>query len=152
MSLEQDSPIHLGVSPYAQSYIQDRATDLMTSTCRVFKPSTGVSSGTYDPVTGQVTAGPGAVKYEGPCRLWEVPGGQGIVIGDQEVVVTQTYFALPYWVTPLPEKDDVIQMLTSDDPDLVGRSISIMSTIRGGGLRASRRFQVQVSDSKKASW
>ena len=152
MNLDQSSAVHLGVSPYAQGYIQDRAMDLMTSTCRVYTPSTGINTGTYDPVTGKVTATPGTIKYEGPCRLWEVPGGQTIVVGDQELSVTQTYLSMPYWVTPLPERDDVIQILTSDDPDLVGRSVSIVSTIRGGGLRASRRFQVQVADSKKATW
>lgn len=150
MTLGEDSPIHLGVSPFSQGYIQDRALDLMTSRCRIFKPSVG--PGTYDKATGKVTAGVGTFKYEGPCRLWEVPGGQNVVIGDQEINVTQTYFSLPYWVTPLPEKDDVIQILESDDPDLVGRSIIVKSTVRGGGLRASRRFLVEVSDSKKATW
>lgn len=150
MSLGNDSHIQLGVSPFSQTFLQDHATDLMTSSCRVYTPNLGV--GTYDRVTGRVTAGDPVIKYEGPCRIWEVPGGQQIIVGDEEITVTQTYLSLPYWITPLPENDDIIQVIESDDPDLVGRTLSVVSTVRGGGLRASRRFQVKISESKKATW
>lgn len=150
MGLSNDSPVRLGVSPYAQRFIQNRALHLMTSTCVIYTPN--VSDATYDPVTGTAGAAAPAYRYEGPCRLWEVPGGQSVVVGDQEVTITQTYFALPFWVTPLPERGDTIEILTSDDADLVGRTVSIKSTIRGGGLRASRRFLVEVADSPKSSW
>jgi hypothetical protein len=150
MTLADDSPIFMRVSPYSQAYIQNKAQELMNSRVKIFTPDLG--GGTYDPVTGDVTPGEGTFKYEGPARIWEVPGGQNIVIGEEEVTVTQTYLSIPYWVMPLPEMDDVIAVLESDDPDLVGRTVIIQNTIRGGGLRASRRFQVQVSDSKKSEW
>lgn len=150
MGLSNDSRVALGVSPYAQGFIQDRATDLMTSTCQIFTPNLG--DGQYDAVSGTVGTAAPTYKYEGPCRLWEVPGGQSVVVGDQEVNITQTYFALPFFVSPLPERGDTIQILTSDDPDLEGRTVVIKSTVRGGGLRASRRFLVEVADSPKSTW
>jgi hypothetical protein len=144
-----DSVIRLQIPPFAVEYIREADTSLMTSTCRIFTPDITTN---YNPATGRVTSGPGTTKYTGPCRVWEVPAGQQVVVGGEELVTVQTYFSIPYSVFPLPEAEDVVAIITSDDPDLVGRSLSIISTVRGGGLRASRRFLVQVSDSKRASW
>lgn len=140
------SPIDLRISPYAKTYIRDRATDLMNATVRINKPAPA-----YDPVTRTTTNTEGPVKYEGPARIWEVPGGQQIIIGDQEIVVTQSNMSIP-WDAPVPEVDDLIIVVDSDDSDLVGRSINIESMVRGGGLRASRRFEVSISSSKKDTW
>jgi len=136
------------VSPYAAQYIRNKAVDLMNGACRITKPGEVV----YDKATRTSRVAEGALKYEGPCRLWEVPAGSQVVVGDEQITVSQTYFSIPHWVMPLPEADDIILITTSDDPDLAGRMIKIMSTVRGGGLRASRRFQVRVSDSKKDTW
>ena len=81
-----------------------------------------------------------------------MPGGQQIVVGDEEITITKTQFSIPYWVMPLPEEDDIVVMIESVDPDLVGRTLSIQSVVRGGGLRSSRLFQVQIAESKKSTW
>jgi hypothetical protein len=148
MSLSPNgSPINLRISPYATVYIRDRATDLMNAKVRINKPVPA-----YDPATRTTTNTEGPVKYEGPCRIWEVPGGNQIVIGDEEFVITQSYMSIPWNVSPLPEVDDLIIVVDSDDADLIGRSINIESAVRGGGLRASRKFEISISTSKKDTW
>jgi hypothetical protein len=62
-----------------------------------------------------------------------------------------TYLSIP-WDAPLPESDDIITITKSVDTDLVGRSVSITAITRGGGLRASRVFTVQLQDSELAAW
>lgn len=145
--LRGSSAIHMQVSSFARDHIRQRATDLMNCRVRITRPGSA-----YDPVTRRDSNTEGELLYEGPARVWEVPAGQQIVIGDDEVTVTSTYLSLPFWVYPLPEDDDLIVVIDSDDPDLTGRSLNVESTVRGGGLRASRRFQVTVSTSKKTSW
>ena len=146
-NLAQDSPIRMQIGTYPRDHIRQRATDLMSARVKISRPGT-----TYDPVTRRDISTEGDILYEGPARIWEVPAGQQVVIGEEEIVVTSTYLAIPFWVQPLPESDDLIVVTQSDDEDLVGRSLDIVSTVRGGGLRASRRFQVKISESKKRSW
>lgn len=141
------TPIFMQVSAYARDHIRQRATDLMNCTVRMTRPGTE-----YDPVTRRQISTEGLLIYEGPARVWEVPSGNQVMIGEEEIVVTSTYLTIPYWVQPLPESDDLVVVLASDDPDLTGRSLSIESVVRGGGLRASRRFQVTISESKKSTW
>lgn len=146
--MQENTPIRLAISRYAQKYSQNRTTDMMVDRCRIYKPG----APGYNPSTGRSTNTAGDLKYEGPCRLWEVPGGQQIVVGDEEITITKTQFSIPYWVMPLPEEDDIVVMIESVDPDLVGRTLSIQSVVRGGGLRSSRLFQVQIAESKKSTW
>jgi hypothetical protein len=147
------SAINLKVSRYAQRYIRDKATELMPGTCRFYAPPNTDDPGNYNPTTGDWSSGAITVKWTGPCRIWEVAAGQQVVVGEQEIVTTQTYLSLPFDVTPLPEHDDIIEVLTyPDDPDLVGRTVSIEDFVRGGGLRASRRFLVTVQSSNKSTW
>lgn len=134
------------ISPFAKSYLRRRATEQLWDACRIYKQ-------------GKMTVGdnfsarrsPAVIKYEGACRLWEVPASSQVVIGDSQLVVSQTYLSLP-WDAPVPESDDIVLITKSDDPDLVGRTVSIVSVVRGGGLRGTRKFTVKVLDSKKETW
>lgn len=119
----------------------------MVDECRIWTPGAPVVA----PGTKIATRGVKELKYEGPCRLWEAQSGSQVVIGDEQVAMTQTYLSLPY-NSPIPEADDVCQITKSEDDDLVGRTVSIVSITRGGGLRASRRFLVRVVDSKRGDW
>lgn len=135
------------ITSFSRSYLRRRATYRMEDECRIWKPGKPV----IDPVTKKATREAGETKYEGPCRFWEVSAGSQVVIGEEQITMTQSYLSLP-WDAPIPESDDVVKLTKSDDPDLVGRTVSIVSMVRGGGLRASRRFLVQVTDSKRDSW
>lgn len=135
------------LSKFAASYVRSRTSDRMDDECRIFKPGGMV----VDPVTHKAKRADAVVKYEGKCRFWEVQAGSQVVIGDQQVVVTQSYLSLPY-DAPVPESDDIVEITKSVDPDLVGRTVQVVSIVRGGGLRASRKFLVRLVDSQKASW
>lgn len=135
------------ISAFAREYVRNRTTQRMSDACRIFTPGKVL----LDKVTGKTKRDVATVKYEGPCRFWEVTAGQQALLGDQQVVFSQSYLSIPY-AAPVPESDDVVLITESDDPDLRGRTVRVISTVRGGGLRASRRFLVQVQTSQKDSW
>lgn len=135
------------ISPFAASYVRKRTTEHMVDRCKIWKPGAPV----VDPGTGVATRPVAEMKYDGPCRFWEVNAGQQIVVGDEQISMTQTYLSLPY-DSIIPEADDVVQITECDDSDLVGRMVNVTGVVRGGGLRASRKFSVQVVESKKATW
>ena len=135
------------ISPVLARYIRKRATELMVDECMIYTAGKPV----LDNTTGSVTRDQGEIKYEGPCRVWEVRGSGQTLIGDVQMNTDSTYLSIP-WDAPLPESDDIITITKSVDTDLVGRSVSITAITRGGGLRASRVFTVQLQDSEMAAW
>lgn len=135
------------ISPTTQAYIRKRATDLMHDTCIIYKPGKPV----LDRNTGKTHTGPPLVKYTGPCRFWEVQAGQQMLMGDEQITITQTYLSLPF-DAPVPEEDDTVEILACADASLVGMTVSVISVVRGGGLRASRKMLVRVVESEKDSW
>lgn len=137
----------LGISKFAASYVRRRTTDRMEDECRIYRPG----EMEIDPVTKKAKRGNPEVKYEGPCRFWEVQAGTPSVIGDQQLTVSTAYLSLPF-NSYVPEQDDIVLITKSVDSDLVDRTVQVISVVRGGGLRASRRFQVRLVDSQKASW
>ena len=135
------------ISPFAASYVRKRTTEHMVDHCKIWTPGEIV----VDPDTGRAQRLQGEIKYDGPCRFWEVNAGPQIVVGEQQITSSEAYLTLPF-NSVVPEDDDVVQITASVDEDLVGRMVNILSVVRGGGLRASRRFRVQVVESTKASW
>lgn len=135
------------ISPFAASYVRRRTTERMVDACKIWKPGAVV----VNPSTGVASRAAGDLKYEGPCRFWEVPGGVQVIVGDEQITTASAFLTLPY-DSIVPESDDVVQITESVDSDLVGRVVNVTGVIRGGGLRASRRFTVQVVSSKKDTW
>ena len=147
MGLAPDgSPFKLRISPYARTYLRERATDLMN--CSIIAANPLV---VYDPSTRRETAGAGEQIYDGPARVWQVPSSAQVVVGEDQVTITQTMLSVP-WDTPSFALDTLILVTDADDPDLIGRSLNIESSVRGGGLRASRQFSVSISTSKRETW
>lgn len=134
------------ISPFAASYVRKRTTEHMVDRCKIWKPGDVVVDN-----DGKAHRDVSLLKYEGPCRFWEVSAGQQIVVGDEQISMTQAYLSLPF-DSIIPEQDDIVQITASVDSDLVGRVVNVTGVVRGGGLRASRKFSVQVVESKKATW
>lgn len=134
------------ISPFAASYVRKRTTEHMVDRCKIWQPGDVVVD-----EDGFAHRDEALVKYEGPCRFWEVNAGQQIIVGDQQISMTQSYLSLPF-DSVIPEQDDIVQITASVDSDLVGRVVNITGVVRGGGLRASRKFTVQVVESKKPTW
>jgi hypothetical protein len=147
MGLAPDgSPFKLRISPYALTYLRERATDLMN--CAIIASAPVVA---YDALTRRETSGAGSVIYDGPARVWQVPSSAQVLVGEDQVTITQTMLSVP-WETPSFSLDTLILVTAADDDDLIGRSLNIESSVRGGGLRASRQFSVSISTSKRVSW
>lgn len=135
------------ISPFAREYIRKRSTELMHDACKIYTPGPPL----LDRSTGNTTTPESAIKYEGPCRFWEVQAGQQVMVGDQELTMTQSYLALPF-DAPVPEGDDTVEITDCDDPSLIGSTVDIISVVRGGGLRGSRKLLVKVINSESGSW
>lgn len=136
----------IGISQFATDYLRSRSQDRMEDECRIFRQG-AVEIG--DDHTAR--RGTDIIRYEGRCRVWEVNTGNQVLISDVQVVVTQTFLSLP-WDAPVPESDDIVKVIRSVDPDLEGRTLSVVSVSRGGGLRASRKILVRVVDSQRSNW
>lgn len=119
----------------------------MVDECRIWKPGPMVT----DRTSGKAARSVLEVKYEGVCRFWEISAGQQAIIGGEQLTLSSSYLTIPF-SAPVPESDDIIKITKSVDPDLEGRTVRVVSVVRGGGLRASRRFLVQVIDSQKDTW
>lgn len=137
----------VGISPFAAAYVRRRTSERMVDQCRIWTPGPVV----LDRTTGKTSRGEDILKYQGMCRFWEQTAGSAALLGDENVTISQTYLSLPY-NAPIPESDDIVKITMSVDPDLVGRTVKVVSVVRGGGLRASRRFSVQVVESQKPTW
>lgn len=136
-----------GITKFSRSYARRRATDRMVDRCKIYRPGPV----TLDRATGTTTREVDRIKYEGKCRLWEVGSGGETMLGGEQVVQAQSYLSLPF-NAPVPESDDIVEVTGHSDAELVGRTVKVIGVTRGGGLRASRVFSVQVIDSQRASW
>lgn len=133
---------------FAGPYVRRRTTERMEDACIVFRPSTAIE---VDPVTRKAKRARGQVKYEGRCRIWEVQAGAQSDLAGHQVVIVNTFMSLPY-DSPVAESDDIVEVTQSVDDSLVGRTLQIVSLMRGGGLRPSRRYLVRFVDSQKEAW
>ena len=121
------------------------AESLMTDTIRITRPGKTA----VDPVTGAETP-TGEVLYEGPGKV-QTSGGMAsqtsTASGDSSNVgglVPQwsLYLHLPISATGLREKD-VALVVDSQDPDLVGRTMSLVNMQSEKTLATARRWNVQ---------
>lgn len=136
------------ISPTARRYLTKRSSELMEDACRIYTP--GLTRVEYDPETRVATTITGETYYEGKCRLWEVPAGGRFDLGDIQYTMSQTWLSIPF-DAPVPNTDQLVQMTMSVDPGLVGKILRITSVVHGGGLRGSRRMQVEFIDRKDAT-
>lgn len=136
------------ISAYAARYIRERAGDLLSDRCRITR---GVEH-VLDPDTNEYTQPEGELIYEGLCRLWETNAGMSVQLGGEEVHVANTYLSLPWDIDPIPEMEDLVEMIESKDPDVIGRTYTLGAPARGGNLRATRKFVVKGESSSKETW
>jgi hypothetical protein len=126
------------ISRRAKAYVRRAAEAQFTSEVRIF--STTVP--TLDTDTGLYAATEGTQTYSGPARIWSVDGGQVISVGEGDYAYQSTFCSIPWDHTPVPEVDQQVEVLASDDESLVGRTFRIMSVDGGGQARATRRLQI----------
>lgn len=139
----------IGVSAFARQYLRTRSVELMNDACVIHHPGAGRVA--YDRTSGQATNHVGTALYTGPCRLWEIPAAQLTQLQGDLVAISTMYLSLPY-DAPVPEAGDIVQMTVSADPNVVGRTLDVVSVVRAGNLRGSRRVLVRYTESGKDTW
>jgi hypothetical protein len=128
------------ISNAAISYVRAKASENMSSTCRIER----VTKPTFNQGTGVATPGTKTTIYEGKCRIYEVTGGAPVVIAEDDITMQATQLSSPWDVSVLPVRNDEVQILTSrTDAHLVGKRFVIDSSAKAGELRATRRFAVR---------
>lgn len=120
--------------PYAQAYAEGN----MIATVKVTRPSTPV----FDRTTGGLASmGAETVVHEGEARIYSVSGPQQYAMGDEPQYFSNTFVSIPITATK-PRIDDVVEVLTHPDPNLVGRSFRVQDVEAGGQLPVVHRMQV----------
>lgn len=127
-------------SNIALDYLRDKATEVMTSECRIER----VSLPSFDESSGTAVPGGRVTVYEGKCRIWETSQGGPIMIGEDDVVMQNTQLSIPWDVNPVPKRHDEVEITASQsDSAIVGRRFVIDSSAKAGELRPTRRFTVR---------
>ena len=129
------------ISTEARNWVRARATAVMECECRITRAERPEG---YDEDTLVYTpAGLAEVIYEGKCRLWELSGASGIMVGDSDVYQQNTQFSIP-WDTDavIRRYDEVVITKAPQDSQEVGKRYEIQTVAKGGELRATRRFEV----------
>lgn len=115
---------------------QVAARRLMVDTCRLERPGTGEQAitdwstlDTPDPAPTEL--------YAGPCRVKPNGGDRVVMAGDDPTTLLPFAVSVPPTVTDV-RVDDVVVVLTSGDPALVGRRLRIRSVAVGTHLTARR--------------
>ncbi len=103
----------------------------------------GTTSGTIDPVTGDYTPSAGTVVYSGPCRVRK-PGLEALqlVFGDISTTVARYLVNLPH-DAPLMQVGDVFTLTSSDDPEILGVGMRVVSVV-GKSVLMYRQLGIEV--------
>mgnify|MGYP007060833307 CR=1 FL=1 len=117
------------------------AEERMQDQCQVTRRA---SEGARDPETGKVTYpdptvlyGPDVEPHRGKCRV-RMPYANAAVMVDAgaTLVMQQTHLSLPWDV--VLERGDVVEILDSDNPLLVGKTFTIRPLPTGSQQSANR--------------
>lgn len=136
------------ISPFSRSYLRKRASDKMEDLCEIWRHGTLP----LNKATGVVTTTKQTLLYSGKCRIWQVVAGTQVLMGDEQIVMSTTYLSLPYDAY-VPNYDDIIHVIKTSDPALNSSYFHVVGTSFSGGLRASRRFTVDVlSSPRREEW
>lgn len=124
------------VSAYSRSWIKRRAEAHMTDTIKVIRAGSQV----LDRTTGMSVATDQSTIYWGNARIHEVQDSGYIVLGESDIPVKQVDVSIPFDSFPVPDRDDVVLIITSVDPDLVGRKLRVIQVDAAGLLPPARKM------------
>jgi len=116
--------------------LQALSESLMQDTIRV---DTLSGDAVFDPATGGSSRAVDAVAYEGKARVQVGTTQQDAQdSADEQITLKRYSVSVPVSVTGLTV-DQQVTVVSSHDPDLVGRTLTILAT-EGGTFVTSRRF------------
>lgn len=124
----------VAVRPLAQAYAEGN----MIAMVKVTRPTAPV----FDRDTGGLAAmGADSVRYEGKARVYSVTGPVQYALGDEPTFYSSTFVSIPI-TAPIPRVDDVVEILSHPDPNIVGRSFRVQDVEAGGQIPVVHRMQV----------
>lgn len=129
---------------FARSYLQTRSGVLLTHSCAINRPTVGTEV-TYDSNTKLASQVPPTEVYVGSCRLWAINAPNDFFYQERETHRGTTNLSLPAIASGV-RPNDVVTILTHSDPEMVGRSLTVIQVNRGGELRKSRIMSVEFVD------
>lgn len=118
----------------------------------------GDAAPVWNPVTNQVESPEGEVIWgpdpadptKGIARIYAVTGPVTMGLGDEPQYFQSTYISIPL-EAPLPEIDDVVEVIEHPDIKLVGRFYRVVDVERGGQIPVVHKMQV-VGVEPSRSW
>ncbi len=135
------------VSSRTKAIVRKQAEAQFSCTVRIWTPAPA----SFDAASGQYTSNEGAEKYRGAARIWSVQANGVLSVGEGDLAMQATYCSIPWNHTPIPDVDDWVEMLSSDDTDLPGRTWRVIGVDGGGLMRATRRLQI-TGMTENRSW
>lgn len=111
------------------------AESIMSATCEIRAVAAG---STTNPNTGEIVTFDGALIYAGKCHV-QPGGGSGVQVEGGEVFTYDFLVSVPARVAGV-SGGQLLTIVTSPDPDLVGRVMEIQRVDRAD-FRTARRLQ-----------
>jgi Family of unknown function (DUF6093) len=110
----------------------------MIGSIKIFRKQAPV----FDPVTGKLTAQTDTLIYQGKARIATVSGPLTYQLGDEPQYFSAATVSIPEDFTPIPQVDDVIEVVAHPAPGLVGRSYRVTDVQGGGQIHSARVMSV----------
>lgn len=117
---------------------EDQET-FLPDTCTVTRSD---ATPTFNEATGQYDADPDSTIYTGACRISAMDQQQRMAQFGETSVDLLLYIATFPYDAPVFNKDDVVMVTVSNDPQLVGRTIEVHS-VQVDSLLTARRVVLQ---------
>ena len=124
----------VAVRPLAQQYAEGN----MIAAVKITRPSAPVFNRTTG---GLAEMGEDEDRYSGKARIYNVTGPVQYAIGDEPQYFSSTFVSIPI-SAPKPRIDDVVEVLSHPDPNLVGRFFRVQDVEAGGQIPVVHRMQV----------
>jgi hypothetical protein len=120
-----------------------KAEDALVDRCRILRDPQGQRDDVYDRSTNKLTRPPGdeAVVFEGPCLVSQRQYREREMEGAQQVRRQVWQVRIPL-SSPEIRKRDVVLMLRSARPDLVGRRFRVLEVNRNS-LATTKRIYAE---------
>jgi hypothetical protein len=101
----------------------------------------------FDPVTLTSSPKQGDLVYDGPARVRPTRGPKEMAVGESVIVMRDADFSLP-WNAPAVQRDQMIRVKSTEDPELQGRWFRITDATLAGQSATRKCSGVQVQPSR----
>lgn len=134
------------LSPLALRTIRKTMDRFMVDTIEVYDIGDSEES-LFDPATLTSSPKQGVLVYSGPARVRPTRGPKEMAVGESVIVMRDADFSLP-WNAPAVERDQLILVVATEDPELAGRWFRITDATLAGQSATRKCSGAQVQSSR----